>query len=207
MSLDHTRPQSVLRCPQHFRNVHRYSPVSREASYPDHLLCVRLGFHSSESGLRSFGKNETPGEGPNIVRGLAFCAFFHSDDDPFQQFNAGMAEVRAAHLLVKHAGSRNPISRRTNERITRSKEEAIAILTSYRKQIMAAANPQEEFMTLASKYSDCGSYRAGGDLGAFGRGQMQRPFEDAAFALTMDEISGVVDTDSGVHIILRLPVD
>jgi peptidyl-prolyl cis-trans isomerase NIMA-interacting 1 len=41
------------------------------------------------------------------------------------------------------------------------------------------------------------------NVGKFGCGQMQKPFEDATFALRVDEISGLVDTDSGVHIILR----
>lgn len=59
------------------------------------------------------------------------------------------------------------------------------------------------FEDVASRESDCSSARRGGDLGEFGRGQMQKPFEDAAFALAVGELSGVVDTDSGVHIVIR----
>ena len=59
------------------------------------------------------------------------------------------------------------------------------------------------FEELASKYSDCSSAKKGGDLGPFGRGQMQKPFEDASFALKVGDMSETVVTDSGVHIILR----
>lgn len=60
------------------------------------------------------------------------------------------------------------------------------------------------FEDAAKQRSDCGSCAQGGDLGFFGRGDMQKPFEDASFALKVGEISGIVDTDSGVHIIKRL---
>ena len=43
----------------------------------------------------------------------------------------------------------------------------------------------------------------GGDLGFFGRGDMQKPFEDNTYALAVGEISGIVQTGSGTHIILR----
>ena len=115
-------------------------------------------------------------------------------------------EVRATHLLLKHTGSRNPVSRRTNARISMSKEEALAELTKLRAEIMATSDPQRAFKTLAHERSDCGSFSRDGDLGAFGRGQMQRPFEEATFALDIGQISDVVDTDSGLHIILRLPL-
>lgn len=59
------------------------------------------------------------------------------------------------------------------------------------------------FEELACKYSDCSSAKKGGDLGMFGPGQMQKPFEDAAFGLEVGEMSEAVDTDSGVHIVLR----
>jgi NIMA-interacting peptidyl-prolyl cis-trans isomerase 1 len=42
-----------------------------------------------------------------------------------------------------------------------------------------------------------------GDLGFFGTGQMQRAFEEASFALAVGGLSGIVDTDSGIHVILR----
>ena len=48
------------------------------------------------------------------------------------------------------------------------------------------------------------SAKRGGDLGHFGRGQMQPAFEEASFQLQIGEMSQIVDTDSGVHIILRV---
>jgi len=109
------------------------------------------------------------------------------------------AEVRASHLLVKHSGSRNPSSWK-EKNITRSKQEAIEILRGYQSQINGSP---EKFAELATEHSDCNSARKGGDLGVFGPGQMQKPFEDATFALKIGEISDVVDTDSGVHLIIR----
>lgn len=108
-------------------------------------------------------------------------------------------QVRASHILVKHRDSRRPSSWR-EETITRTKEEAIEILKNYIDQIEAG---DDTFEGIASKNSDCSSAKRGGDLGFFGRNQMQKPFEEAAFALKVDEMSSIVDTDSGVHIIKR----
>lgn len=84
--------------------------------------------------------------------------------------------------------------------ITRSKEEAIDILLDYQQEING--DPYK-FASLATKHSDCSSHSRGGDLGSFKRGQMQKPFEDATFALKPGEMSGIVETESGVHLILR----
>ncbi|XP_042309468.1 peptidyl-prolyl cis-trans isomerase NIMA-interacting 1 [Sceloporus undulatus] len=108
-------------------------------------------------------------------------------------------KVRCSHLLVKHNQSRRPSSWR-EDKITRSKEEALELINGYIQKIKSG---EEDFETLASQFSDCSSAKAGGDLGAFGRGQMQKPFEDASFALRTGEMSGPVFTDSGIHIILR----
>jgi NIMA-interacting peptidyl-prolyl cis-trans isomerase 1 len=84
--------------------------------------------------------------------------------------------------------------------ITRSKAEAIANIKSIRERI----KDEGEFMKLAGELSECSSAGRGGDLGFFGRGQMQKAFEDVAFSLKVGQISEVVDSDSGIHIILRI---
>ena len=112
--------------------------------------------------------------------------------------------VRCSHLLVKHQESRRPASWRdeTGAIITKkTKQAAIDELLAFKEQIDAKAI---SFAELASRVSDCSSARNGGDLGVFGRGQMQKAFEDAAFGLEVGEMSGVVDSDSGVHIVLRV---
>ncbi|CAD5114213.1 DgyrCDS3358 [Dimorphilus gyrociliatus] len=111
-----------------------------------------------------------------------------------------MDSVQCLHLLVKHNKSRRPSSWR-QDNITKSKEEALQELAEYRQKIVSGECTFEE---LASKVSDCSSAKRGGDLGSFGRGAMQKPFEDAAFALNVGELSGTVDTESGVHIIKRI---
>ncbi|CAI8008738.1 Peptidyl-prolyl cis-trans isomerase NIMA-interacting 1 [Geodia barretti] len=108
-------------------------------------------------------------------------------------------QVQASHLLVKHAQSRRPSSWK-QEKITRSKDEALEILKNFRAML---ESKEVKFAELASKESDCSSARKGGDLGIFGRGQMQKPFEEATYALQVGELSQPVFTDSGIHLILR----
>ena len=106
-----------------------------------------------------------------------------------------------SHILQKHTGSRNPTDSYRNKKITRSKAEAIENIKAFRDAI---ANGEASFEEIAEQYSECRSAANGGDLGFFGRGQMQQSFEDAAFALEVGEISDLVDSDSGIHIILRI---
>ena len=60
------------------------------------------------------------------------------------------------------------------------------------------------FMEIAQVESDCSSAREGGDLGFFSRGKMQKQFEVASYSLQIGDLSNIVDSDSGIHIILRI---
>ena len=120
-----------------------------------------------------------------------------------------MDQVQCLHILRKHSGSRRPASWRCAN-ITQSKEEAIAQITHIRAQLEETLDKQgysnmlSLFKSIAAVESDCGSAERGGDLGLFGRGQMQKAFEQASFALAVEGLSGLVDTDSGIHVILRI---
>lgn len=95
--------------------------------------------------------------------------------------------VRASHILITvdaKAGA-------DEKQKAREKAEAL------RKRLQAG----EDFAELAKKESGCPSSAQGGDLGFFSRGQMVPPFEKAAFALKPGEISEVVETQFGYHVI------
>ncbi|EGD82003.1 peptidylprolyl cis/trans isomerase [Salpingoeca rosetta] len=107
--------------------------------------------------------------------------------------------VTASHILCKHRDSRRPSSWR-EQNITRTKEEAIDIIKKHRQDIV---DGKVTFEDVARTESDCSSAKRGGDLGPFTHDKMQKPFADAAFALEVGELSDVVISDSGVHIIKR----
>ena len=110
-----------------------------------------------------------------------------------------LPRIRCAHILIKHILSSTPVCRRTNELINRTKDEALALIKSIQVKIA-----KRNFEDKARRYSECSSYRKGGDLGFFEKGDMQLPFEEAAFGLQIDQISGVVSSPSGFHLIIRL---
>jgi parvulin-like peptidyl-prolyl isomerase len=106
------------------------------------------------------------------------------------------AENRAAasHILVAYKGSP------AGEKVTRTKEQAKARAEEALKKARAGG----DFAALARTYSDDpGSAPKGGDLGTFPRAAMVKPFADATFALKPGEISGLVETQFGYHIIKR----
>jgi peptidyl-prolyl cis-trans isomerase SurA len=108
-----------------------------------------------------------------------------------------VVEVSARHILIMHTESmRKPPT------ITRTKAEAKKTIEKVLKKLQ---KKDADFAALAKEFSDCPSKAKGGDLGTFARGRMAPPFEEAAFGLKENEISGVVETPFGYHIIQRLP--
>lgn len=100
--------------------------------------------------------------------------------------------VRASHILLMYKGS----DRSSNDR---SKQDAAAEIRAIAQQIAGG----KDFAELAKEHSDCPSASAGGDLGEFGRGSMVKPFEEAAFNMPVGQVSDVVETQFGYHLILR----
>lgn len=98
-------------------------------------------------------------------------AYFEENKEDFKQAE----EVRASHILVE--------------------DEATA------KEVLEKINAGEDFADLAAEYSTDSTAENGGDLGFFGTGKMVEAFETAAFALDIDEVSDVVETKYGFHII------
>jgi peptidyl-prolyl cis-trans isomerase C len=96
-------------------------------------------------------------------------------------------QIRASHILIKTDDATNDVLKAA----ARAKIEGIL------KQVKDGG----DFAALAAANSDCPSKSNGGDLGLFGKGQMVPPFEEAAFALSTNEVSGVVETSFGYHII------
>ena len=103
-------------------------------------------------------------------------------------------QVKARHILIAPKGS--PAAQAGKKELT--DDEAKAKAEDLRKQILAGAS----FDELAKKESDdAGSGARGGDLGSFGHGQMVPEFEEAAFKAKVGEITPVVKTQFGYHII------
>lgn len=95
--------------------------------------------------------------------------------------------VKASHILIKVDEG--------------APEEKKAEARKKIKEIQQKVQNGEDFAALAKTYSEGPSGPKGGDLGSFGRGQMVKPFEDAAFSLKPNETSDIVETRFGYHLI------
>jgi peptidyl-prolyl cis-trans isomerase C len=97
-------------------------------------------------------------------------------------------QVRASHILIKV----DPGADEAKKAEARTKIESL----------QTKLNKGEDFGALAKEYSEGPSGPKGGDLGFFGRGQMVKPFEETAFTMKPGQVSEMVETKFGYHIIM-----
>jgi peptidyl-prolyl cis-trans isomerase C len=107
------------------------------------------------------------------------------DDNP--QLFKQSEQVKASHILIKVDSGADDAK----------KSESLKKI----KDIQQKINGGGDFAELAKEYSEGPSNTRGGDLGYFRRGQMVKPFEDTAFSMKADEVSDIVETRFGYHII------
>ncbi len=109
--------------------------------------------------------------------------FYKSHPEFFKQ----PEQVKASHILIKSDAKDDQAK----------KDAAKKKIEDIQKKVKNGG----DFAELAKKYSEGPSSKQGGDLGYFGRGQMVKPFEDAAFALKPGQVSDIVQTRFGYHLI------
>ena len=105
---------------------------------------------------------------------------------------------RAAHILIRFRGAA------FGEQAQRSREEAKASADTI---VMQLRRRPQDFAELLAQHSEDGNKNRGGDLGLIRRGEVEPAFEKALFALKVGEISGVVETSFGFHVIRCLPTE
>jgi peptidyl-prolyl cis-trans isomerase C len=110
-------------------------------------------------------------------------AFYDENLDKFKKPES----VRASHILIKFA------PKATDEEKQAARKKA--------DELLAKLKGGADFAEVAKQESADTSAKQGGDLGEFGRGQMVKPFEDAAFGLKPGDLSEVVESQFGYHII------
>ncbi len=111
----------------------------------------------------------------------AISEFYNSRPEMFEQ----PAQVKASHILLRTGNEQE------------DKAQKKAELEEIKEKIEGGA----DFAEMARQYSDCPSKSKGGDLGFFGKGAMVKPFEETAFHLDVGEMSDIVETNFGYHLI------
>jgi len=105
-------------------------------------------------------------------------------------------KIVARHVLVQWMGCK-----RADTNIVRTKEQARSVAQEVLRRLKAG----EDFAKIVIDFSDePNAGQRGGSLPPFGRGAMDKAFEDAAFSLMPGELSGIVESEFGFHVIQRL---
>lgn len=105
------------------------------------------------------------------------------------------AKVGVKHILVKYAGAKSAA-----DTVTRTREDACLRAMEARDKLREGA----DFGEMVAQYSDDpGAASRGGSMGSLSRGELVPSFADAAFELDINQLSDIVETEFGFHLILR----
>lgn len=146
--------------------------ITKEKMYDE----IRLGIKVNKLVLSQKGSKVKPTD-------KEISKFYQKNIDKFTVPES----VRVRHILIAKAEG-------DDEKTKTEKRDRAEKL---RGQLLAGANFEE----VAKNHSDCPSKNSGGDLGVFARGEMVKPFDDAAFSQEKHAIGPVVETNFGYHII------
>ncbi|APR84711.1 Survival protein SurA precursor (Peptidyl-prolyl cis-trans isomerase SurA) [Minicystis rosea] len=111
------------------------------------------------------------------------------------RFSGEPVKITAKHVLVKYKGTK-----KVDEKITRTRAEACLRAIEARDKVRNG----DDFDVVVKDYSDeAGAATRNGSIGAVERKDLAKPFADAAFELKPNQLSDVVETEFGFHVILR----
>ncbi len=161
-----------------FESENEYSQKMKEINYTEETLRAQI-----EKGLAIRKLIDQ-----QVVSGISVSegkikSYYDSHPDEFKL----PEQVRASHILIK-------VDPKADEKTKAEARKKI-------EDIQTKIKNGEDFAKLATENSDCPSSAKGGDLGFFSRGQMVKPFEEVAFSLKPGEVSDIVETQFGYHLI------
>lgn len=175
---DKSVDNEMVRIKRQFKDEKQYQQQLKASGHTEENLRTQIHRQASISQLI---KSEIV---PKIdIKPDAIKAYYESNMDQFRR----PERVRAQHILMKTEQGDSE----------EKKAEAKKKLEALQKRILAG----EDFSALAKEHSQGPSNVRGGDLGFFTRGRMVKAFEDVAFKLAPNEVSDIVETQFGYHLI------
>jgi parvulin-like peptidyl-prolyl isomerase len=157
-------------------------------------LFAPLWLASCDGTLTGIGRQPRPPETP-LPPAPVETVSAKSGSPPTLASEASPETIAAQHLLVMYAGSKSAPAK-----ITRKKEEA----RNRAQEALQLIKKGQDFDKVVAAYTDePGGAARKGDLGRFSRDMMVRAFSDAAFALEVGQVSAVIESPFGFHVIKR----
>jgi len=187
------REQLLIEAAQDFvRRSARVSDAELKTAFEDEASSRSVEFIRVPTGLFRDGVTLTDDEVTAWADANEESITDRFDRDFESKYNEAK-KVKASHILMKFSDDDSDAD----------KAEVRAVMDGVLAEVKAA---NADFEALARKYSEDGSASRGGDLGFFDEKRMVKPFADAAFAMSPGDISDIVETQFGLHIIKVIEV-